>query len=147
MATASHDPDDYIGEPGSLPPARGRRMSQPAPHEHVYGRFGEDDPDGWTCGVCGYPKPAQPDVYRHVHAFDPDTGDEWCEACEEHGAQQERERLRALHVEWPGHAPVISSLWCDICDGLLADPETQPSDSNLGGTGSGYGHSPMREGI
>jgi hypothetical protein len=40
--------------------------------------------------------PAQSDVDRHVHAFDPDTGDEWCEACEERGAQRERKRLRAL---------------------------------------------------
>jgi hypothetical protein len=32
-----------------------------ATHEHVYGRFGEDDPLSWTCGVCGLPKPAAPD--------------------------------------------------------------------------------------
>ena len=25
-------------------------------HEHVFGRFGEDDPDGWSCGVCGVTK-------------------------------------------------------------------------------------------
>jgi hypothetical protein len=33
-------------------------VATPAPHEHVYGRFGENDPKGWTCGVCGFPRPA-----------------------------------------------------------------------------------------
>jgi len=45
-----------------------------ATHEHVYGRFGEDDPLSWTCGVCGLPKPAAPDpapldVERLARAF------------------------------------------------------------------------------
>ena len=37
------------------------------------------------------------------------------------GAQQERERLRALHRTWDGHPPAYAS--CGVCEVLLSDPD------------------------